>query len=229
MDSPIILVGTMQDLRSDAEVVTKLREQHQTPDTTEEGMEMARAIGAAKYLEVSAKSLDSATIFHEAVRVAQTRKPATTPTTPRSALSEAAAIVGALHPFRKKKPRGRGRPFVLAGEVRSAPTIERSGWVARELPPLTPDAPLSSARALRGALGTAPPRSTRRVVLAAIARAALGGRARRAARRRTAWRSTRSSTRGCAGVASTPRGAVRPGWTAQAAAATAAATAALTG
>ena len=51
---PIICVGTKLDLRSDANTVAKLREKNQTPITTEEGMEMAKTIGAVKYLECSA-------------------------------------------------------------------------------------------------------------------------------------------------------------------------------
>ena len=47
-------MGTKLDLRSDANTVAKLREKNQTPITTEEGMEMAKTIGAVKYLECSA-------------------------------------------------------------------------------------------------------------------------------------------------------------------------------
>ena len=51
---PIICVGTKLDLRSDANTVAKLREKNQTPISTEEGMDMAKQIGAVKYLECSA-------------------------------------------------------------------------------------------------------------------------------------------------------------------------------
>merc|ERR1712216_652141 len=67
---PIICVGTKLDLRSDANTVAKLREKNQTPITTEEGMEMAKTIGAVKYLECSAltqKGLKN--VFDEAIRV----------------------------------------------------------------------------------------------------------------------------------------------------------------
>ena len=67
---PIICVGTKLDLRSDSNTVAKLREKNQTPITTEEGMEMARLIGAIKYLECSAltqKGLKN--VFDEAIRV----------------------------------------------------------------------------------------------------------------------------------------------------------------
>jgi len=66
----MILVGTKLDLRSDANTVAKLREKNQTPITFEEGLEMARQIGATKYLECSAltqKGLKN--VFDEAIRV----------------------------------------------------------------------------------------------------------------------------------------------------------------
>ena len=67
---PIICVGTKLDLRSDSNTVAKLREKNQTPITTEEGIDMARQIGAVKYLECSAltqKGLKN--VFDEAIRV----------------------------------------------------------------------------------------------------------------------------------------------------------------
>ena len=67
---PIICVGTKLDLRSDANTVAKLREKNQTPISTEEGMDMAKQIGAVKYLECSAltqKGLKN--VFDEAIRV----------------------------------------------------------------------------------------------------------------------------------------------------------------
>ena len=51
---PFILVGTKLDLRSDGTTVAKLRQQNQTPISLEEGQEMAKTIGATKYLECSA-------------------------------------------------------------------------------------------------------------------------------------------------------------------------------
>jgi len=67
---PTILVGTKLDLRSDANTVARLREKNQTPILFEEGVEMARQIGATKYLECSAltqKGLKN--VFDEAIRV----------------------------------------------------------------------------------------------------------------------------------------------------------------
>jgi small GTP-binding protein len=69
---PMILVGTKLDLRADPATVAKLREKSPptTPIAFEEGLDMSRAIGAAKYLECSAltqKGLKS--VFDEAIRV----------------------------------------------------------------------------------------------------------------------------------------------------------------
>lgn len=54
--TPIVLVGTKLDLRSDKEALTLLREQGKTPITHQEGKEVATKIGAAAYVECSAKT-----------------------------------------------------------------------------------------------------------------------------------------------------------------------------
>jgi len=53
---PIILVGNKIDLRDDPNVLEHLRELRMTPTTKSMGIEMAKNIGAIKYLECSAKT-----------------------------------------------------------------------------------------------------------------------------------------------------------------------------
>jgi len=68
-NTPSILVGTKLDLREDQETVQKLREKRLAPITYPQGMQMARDINAAKYLECSAltqKGLKA--VFDEAIR-----------------------------------------------------------------------------------------------------------------------------------------------------------------
>ena len=65
-------VGTKLDLRSDPATVQKLREKSPptTPITFEEGLDMAKVIGAVKYIECSAltqKGLKN--VFDDAIRV----------------------------------------------------------------------------------------------------------------------------------------------------------------
>uniref|UniRef100_A0A8C5ELN0 Rho-related GTP-binding protein RhoG n=1 Tax=Gouania willdenowi TaxID=441366 RepID=A0A8C5ELN0_GOUWI len=51
---PILLVGTKQDLRGDADTVKKLKEQGLAPTTQQQGNSLAKQIGAVKYMECSA-------------------------------------------------------------------------------------------------------------------------------------------------------------------------------
>ena len=65
-------MGTKLDLRSDPATVQKLREKSPptTPITFEEGLDMAKTIGAVKYIECSAltqKGLKN--VFDDAIRV----------------------------------------------------------------------------------------------------------------------------------------------------------------
>ena len=53
-NTPLILVGTKLDLREDPETLTKLEAKRQAPITYEQGMQMAKEIGAVKYMECSA-------------------------------------------------------------------------------------------------------------------------------------------------------------------------------
>lgn len=67
--TPFLLVGTKLDLRDDAETISKLAERKQAPISFNQGTQMAKEIGAVKYLECSAltqKGLKNA--FDEAIR-----------------------------------------------------------------------------------------------------------------------------------------------------------------
>ena len=50
---PIILVGTKIDLRDDEETIKQLKSRKQTAISYEEGVKMAKEIGASKYVECS--------------------------------------------------------------------------------------------------------------------------------------------------------------------------------
>ena len=68
--TPMILVGTKIDLRDDPASLSKLNEKGTSPITYEQGLRLAKEIGAAKYLECSAltqKGLKN--VFDEAIRV----------------------------------------------------------------------------------------------------------------------------------------------------------------
>jgi len=68
--TPIILVGTKLDLRSKPEAIQILKENNQEPISTEQGRELAQAIGAKRYLECSALTQEGlAKVFEEAVKV----------------------------------------------------------------------------------------------------------------------------------------------------------------
>ncbi|MBN3284021.1 RHOG protein, partial [Polyodon spathula] len=78
-NTPILLVGTKKDLRNDAELLKKLKEQNQTTISQQQGTTLARQIHAIKYLECSALNQDGIKeVFAEAVRAFLNPLPVTT-------------------------------------------------------------------------------------------------------------------------------------------------------
>ena len=76
---PIVLVGTMLDLREDKETVETLKARNVNPISYLQGLQMLKEIGAAKYLECSVvKQKNLTLIFDEAVRIALLQRPHTT-------------------------------------------------------------------------------------------------------------------------------------------------------
>jgi len=69
-DTPIILVGTKLDLRGKPEAIQSLKENSQEPISTKKGEELAKKVGAKRYLECSALTQEGlAKVFEEAVKV----------------------------------------------------------------------------------------------------------------------------------------------------------------
>ena len=67
-NKPVILVGTKEDIREDADVLAALSKKKKRPITQQQGMKMANKIGAVSYMECSAltqKGLKS--VFDEAL------------------------------------------------------------------------------------------------------------------------------------------------------------------
>ncbi|KAG8768166.1 GTP-binding protein Rho1 [Ceratobasidium sp. 428] len=68
---PYILVGCQKDLRRDHRTIEELRRTGQHPVTPEEGIQMAKKIGALRYLECSAKTNEGVRdVFEHATRAA---------------------------------------------------------------------------------------------------------------------------------------------------------------
>ena len=68
---PVLLVGTKLDLRDDPKTLADLKEKDQEPISYSTGSELAREIGAAKYLECSALTQEGVkTVFDEAIKTA---------------------------------------------------------------------------------------------------------------------------------------------------------------
>lgn len=69
-DVPIILVGTKLDLRSKPDAVQSLKDNNQSPISLQQGEELAKKIGARKYLECSALTQQNLSlVFEEAVKL----------------------------------------------------------------------------------------------------------------------------------------------------------------
>jgi len=69
-DTPIILVGTKLDLRTKPEAIQSLKDNGQEPISTKKGEELAKKVGAKRYLECSALTQEGlAKVFEEAVKV----------------------------------------------------------------------------------------------------------------------------------------------------------------
>ncbi|XP_023683530.1 rho-related GTP-binding protein RhoG-like [Paramormyrops kingsleyae] len=76
--APVLLVGTKSDLRSDPEVLRKLKEQNQSTITQQQGQALARQIHAIRYLECSALNQEGIKeVFAEAVRAFLNPQPTT--------------------------------------------------------------------------------------------------------------------------------------------------------
>ena len=67
--TPILVVGTKIDLRSDADTVARLAEKKLAPLTPDQGTQLAKEIGAVKYMECSALTQAGLKdVFDEAIR-----------------------------------------------------------------------------------------------------------------------------------------------------------------
>ena len=68
---PIILVGTKLDLREDPDTIKTLQADNKAPLKYTDGLRLQRKIGAVKYMECSAKTLDNLhNVFNEAAKEA---------------------------------------------------------------------------------------------------------------------------------------------------------------
>ncbi|EGG21291.1 Rho GTPase [Cavenderia fasciculata] len=68
--TPIVLVGTQIDLRSDQQTLDVLAQKQQQPITYEEGLMMKKKIGAASFAECSVQTMKGVKqVFEEAIRV----------------------------------------------------------------------------------------------------------------------------------------------------------------
>eukprot|EP00729_Bicosta_minor_P013660 gene13660-15005_t len=106
--TPFLLVGTMQDLRDDPTMIGKLDKNKQKPVTYEQGVDTAKQLGAAKYVECSAltqKGLKN--VFDEAILAAL--EP---PASPKKKVYEGFGPFGPWEPPASPKKKGFGLPSV---------------------------------------------------------------------------------------------------------------------
>jgi len=69
-DCDIILIGTHEDLRTDAETIKKLSDKGKAPISTQLGEELCKKINAKRYIEVSSKNLKNIIhVFNEGIRL----------------------------------------------------------------------------------------------------------------------------------------------------------------
>ncbi len=70
-EAPKLLVATKTDLRFDQQAIQRLAQRGMSPVSTEAGQQVAKAIGAAKYMECSALTQEGLKqVFDEAIRAA---------------------------------------------------------------------------------------------------------------------------------------------------------------
>lgn len=62
---PVIIVGTKQDLRDDPDALQRLEARHLAPTSFDQGMKLARELGAASYVECSCTSPNGLTGLSE--------------------------------------------------------------------------------------------------------------------------------------------------------------------
>merc|ERR1712100_673909 len=68
-NTPVILVGTKMDLRSDQTAIARLADKQQRPLEMEQGLSKAKEVGAVKALECSALTQQGLkNVFDEAIR-----------------------------------------------------------------------------------------------------------------------------------------------------------------
>jgi Ras-related C3 botulinum toxin substrate 1 len=77
--TPIVLIGTKLDLKTDAEFVDDMKKKGITPITTDMGLKLKQEISAYGYVECSAKTgVGLQEVFQEAIRAALRVKPSST-------------------------------------------------------------------------------------------------------------------------------------------------------
>ena len=67
---PVLLVGMKTDLRDDPETIEELKKNKMVPSTFKNGVRLAKAIGAVKYMECSSKNQQGVNaVFDEVIRL----------------------------------------------------------------------------------------------------------------------------------------------------------------